>query len=179
MSEIVLCRHAATEHNLHKRFLSSTDLPLGEHGRAQSERLRKRLWTYRFVRCIVSPMRRALETRAIAAPDVPFEIEPALREVDFGSWEGETVEWAERYAPELLAQRRSDPVTFRPPGGESIEDAAQRLRPVADALRGEDRLLIIGHRIALGILERLMRDLPLGSGDVTPLEPAEFRIVRA
>lgn len=179
MSRLVLCRHAATDHNLTKRFLSTTDLSLGIHGRAQCETLREALRAFSFARCIVSPMRRCLETRALVAPHLPFDVEPALREVDFGTWEGRTLEWAETNAPELLAHRRRDPVAFRPPQGESIEDAALRLQPLARRLRRDDATLVIGHRIALGILERLLRGLPLESQEVAGLAPAEFRIVPA
>jgi hypothetical protein len=35
--------------------------------------------------------------------------------------------------------------------------------------------LVIGHRGTLGVLERLLRGLPLDSKSVTPLEPGEFR----
>ena len=51
--------------------------------------------------------------------------------------------------------------------------------PLAEGLRSQHALLVIGHRISLGILERLLRDLPLDSKDVAGLQPAEFRIVRA
>lgn len=122
-------------------------------------------------------MQRCLETRELVVPAVPFETEPALREVDFGEWEGKTLNWAQNNAAELLAQRRSDPVRFRPPGGESIEDAALRLHPLAQWLRDRQRTLVIAHRLSLGILERLLRDLPLDSKEVMQLEPAEFRIV--
>ncbi|MGA9943708.1 MAG: histidine phosphatase family protein [Candidatus Cybelea sp.] len=176
---LVLCRHAATDHNLAMRFLSTTDAPLSAHGRAQSERLRDAFTSFGFERCLVSPMRRCLETREIAVPELPFEIAPTLREVDFGEWEGQTLELVEERAPELVAARRRNPVAFRPPGGESIEDASARLRPLAERLRSHHAMLVIGHRISLGILERLLRDLPLESKDVAGLAPAEFRIVPA
>lgn len=89
-----------------------------------------------------------------------------------------TLEWLELHAPELLAQRRRNPIGFRPPAGESFEDAAGRLRPLSQRLRSGDDTLVIGHRVTLGILERLLRDLPLDSPVVSPLEPSEFRIVR-
>jgi broad specificity phosphatase PhoE len=173
----VFCRHGATEHNVTKRFLSVTDLPLGPLGRAQCRSLREALKLYAFERCLVSPMRRCLETRAIVAPEIPFAVDPALREVHFGNWEGRTLGWVESNAPELLAQRRRDPVRFRPPGGESFEDAAVRLRELAASIRDGGATLVIGHRVTLGILERLVRGLPLDSPEVMPLEPAEFRIV--
>lgn len=164
--------------NLSLRFLSRTDAPLGGEGRLQCERLRDALKAVDFDRCVVSPMRRCLETRALVVPELPFTIEATLREVDFGQWEGQTLDWVERTQPQLLVQRRADPVHFRPPDGESIEQAAARLRPLADRLRDDDATLVIGHRVALSIFERLLRGLPLESKDVVGLQPAEFRIVR-
>lgn len=175
---LVLCRHAATEVNLAMRFLSTTDASLGECGLEQCERLREALREFKFERCLVSPMQRCLQTRAIVAADVPFEIEPRLREVSFGSWEGRSAEEVEGETPGAIAARRADPVLFRPPGGESVEDAAARLHPVAERLRAMDETLVIGHRLALGVLERLLRGLPLDSQFVVGLQPAEFRIVR-
>jgi broad specificity phosphatase PhoE len=175
----VLLRHGATEANLAKCFLSSSNPSLGERGKLQCASVRDALAAFRFERCLVSPLQRCLQTRELVVPQIPYEIEPALREVDFGGWEGKTLEWAERNAPELLAQRRRDPVRFRPPGGESIEDAALRLRPLAEQLRDRERTLVVAHRLSLGILERLLRGLPLGSKHVVQLEPAEFRIVTA
>lgn len=124
-------------------------------------------------------MRRAQETRELVAPDVPFTVEPALREVHFGDWEGKTIEWVEEHEPELFERRRRDPVTFRFPGGESIEDAALRVRPLVERLAGAHATLVIGHRVTLGALERLLRGLPLDSRLVEGLQPAEFRVVRA
>ncbi len=160
------------------RYLSTSDLPLGAPGRAQCERLRDAIAGLDFERCLVSPMRRCLETREIVAASIPFAVEPGLREVDFGAWEGQTPEWVERNDPEGLARRRTDPVNFEPPGGESIARAALRVAPVAQQLRDERQsTLVIGHRISLGILERMLRGLPLDAR-IGGLEPAEFRIVR-
>jgi alpha-ribazole phosphatase len=178
-ANVVLCRHASTESNVAQRFLSTSDPPLSAQGRAQCERLREALEAFTFERCLVSPMRRCLETREMVAPGVPFAIERALREVAFGSWEGKTLEWLELHEPGRFAQRQRDPVRFRPPGGENFEDAAGRLRSLADTLHADGDTLVIGHRISLGILERLLRDLPLASPSVIPLEPGEFRTVRA
>lgn len=177
MSRIVLCRHGETEHNAAGLFLSSDDPPLNARGRTQCEALRGDLREFAFERCFVSPMRRCLETREIVAPDVPFEVDDALREVHFGSWEGKSLEWLERFAAELLAARRRNPVSFRPPGGESFEDIAPRLESLAETLRECDAALVIGHRGSLGVLERLLRGLPLRSQDVKRLEPAEFHVV--
>jgi alpha-ribazole phosphatase len=175
---IVLCRHGVTETNIAGRFLSRTDVPLSPLGIAQCRHLQIELEAFDFERCLVSPMRRCLETREIVAPQPPFEIEAALREIDFGTWEGETLEWLQANDPLELAHRRRDPVHFRPPQGESFADVAQRLQPVVEKLRRPLRWLVVAHRGTLGVLERLLRDLPLESQVVKGLEPAQFRVVR-
>ncbi|MGA2758971.1 MAG: histidine phosphatase family protein [Candidatus Cybelea sp.] len=177
MRAIVLCRHGVTESNLAGHFLSRTDVPLSPLGREQCRELQTELQAFDFERCLVSPMRRCLETREIVAPDTPFEVESALREVDFGTWEGQTLEWLQAHDPSGLAQRRQDPVHFRPPQGENFADVAQRLQPVVEMLREPRRWLVVGHRGTLSVLERLLRGLPLESQAVKSLEPAEFRIV--
>jgi alpha-ribazole phosphatase len=177
LARIVLCRHGATESNEFGHFLSTADPPLSSRGREQCEGLRTALLGFAFQNCLVSPMRRCLQTREIVVPARPFDVEPALREVHFGSWEGQTLELLERTEPERLAERRKNPATFRPPGGESFEDTVPRLRPVAERLRRGTSTLVIGHRGTLGVLERLLRGLPVDSHSVLPLEPGEFHVV--
>ncbi len=177
MRQIVLLRHGATEHNAAGRFLSSDDPPLSDAGRAACRSVAEALRRISVARVFVSPMRRALQTRDIVAPATPYEICDALREVDFGSWEGKTLEWLEHNDAERLAARRRDPVRFRPPGGESFEDAVPRLRAVAERIPDGSNVLVIGHRGSLGVLERILRGLALDAKDVTPMEPAELRIV--
>lgn len=179
MRRIVLLRHGASEGNLAGRFLSSDDPSLSEEGREACRNVARQLDELGLTRCIVSPMKRALQTRELVAPNLPYEVCEALREVHFGDWEGKTLDWLERHDAERLQHRRRDPVRFRPPGGESFEDAAPRLRSVAERLTGDARVLVIAHRGSLGVLERLLRGLPLEAKDVAPLEPAEFRVVLA
>lgn len=174
-----MCRHGSTDGNVDGGFLSSSDPPLNALGRAQSERVRAALQGVAFGAAFVSPMRRCRETLAIVAPQVRERIDDALREVDFGSWEGRTLAWLEANDPDGVAQRRRDPVSFRPAGGESFRDVAQRLQPFVDTTRAglAHNILIVGHRGTLGVLERLLRDLPLESRDVLPLEPGEYRFL--
>lgn len=172
---IVLCRHGATDHNLAGRFLSRSDPPLGIRGREQCEKLARELAGFSFERCISSPMLRCLQTREIVVPATPFRVDDALREIDFGAWEGKTLEWVEQHAPDELERRRQDPARFRPPEGENFMDVAERLQDLAAELQRSSGVLVVAHRGTLGVLERLLRGLPIDSRAVTPLEPAEFR----
>jgi broad specificity phosphatase PhoE len=177
LGAIVLCRHGTTENNAAGHFLSRTDSALNASGRAECRRLALALSIFSFERCLVSPMRRALETREIVAPELAFEIDSQLREVDYGLWEGRTLQWLQVHDPDGLARRRRDPVHFRPPQGESFADLSLRLPRLVERLNGMSNVLVIGHRGTLGVLERLLRDLPLDSQSVTPLEPAEFHVI--
>ncbi len=81
----VLIRHGSTQGNLEGRYIGSrTDEPLCPEGRAA---LRER--TYPPVaRVYISPMRRCAESAAIIYPEHKPVIVDALRECDFGAFEG-------------------------------------------------------------------------------------------
>lgn len=121
-------------------------------------------------------MLRCLQTREIVAAAIPFAVRDELREVDFGTWEGKTLAWLESYDPGRVSERHREPVTFRPPEGESFADIAPRLGNLVDSLDEEGTLLIVSHRGTLGVLERLLRGLSLRA-PLTPLGPGELRIL--
>lgn len=78
----------------------------------------------------------------------PVTIEPDLREVGFGDWEGKTRQ-------QLLAERPAeyhafyrDPVHNRPVGAEPLEDFGERVARVFDRLAAEhagQHLLVVAH----------------------------------
>lgn len=176
---IVLVRHGSTDANAAGSFLSTGDPPLNDAGRAQCDRAREAVARAGVTACLVSPMRRCLQSLAILAPGVSYEVRDELREIDFGDWEGRTIDELRVEQPEAVDARRRDPVHFKPPAGESFADVAERLAPLARTMRARSGLLIVSHRGTLGVLERLLRELPLDSPDVTPMEPGEVRTLRA
>ncbi len=59
-----------------------------------------------------------------------------LRELDYGLWQGLTRTEIKRRQPKLFRQWHEDPASVRPPGGESLDEAEERLRQaVRDILR--------------------------------------------
>jgi alpha-ribazole phosphatase len=174
---IVLCRHGATDGNAGGAFLSASDPPLNAVGVKQAAETARALHEIAFDLVLTSPKRRCRETCSIVAPTIEVHVDERLIEVNFGEWEGRTPEWLEEHAADALQRRRERPAVFRPPGGESFTDAAIRLQPLAETLERSDatRTLIVAHRGTLGVLERLLRGLPIDSPAVVPLEPGEFR----
>jgi probable phosphoglycerate mutase len=88
-NEIVLVRHGATEWSVSRQHTGRTDIPLIDEGRAQATRLRDQLGKWTFQRVLSSPLQRARETARLCGFDKP-QIVDALREWDYGDYEGRT-----------------------------------------------------------------------------------------
>lgn len=83
-------RHGETEWSLSGQHTGVTDIPLTENGRALAKRLRPALASHAFSLVMVSPLKRALETCALAGLADDAVIEADLMEWDYGDYEGLT-----------------------------------------------------------------------------------------
>jgi len=119
-----------------------TDVPLAETFAEEARSVRERLpwepaevWTSPALRC------RALAERLGAAP---VRIEPRLRELDFGAWEGRR--WEDFRGPESEAWAL-DPWGRRPPGGETAEELWKRVGELRSELIAAkaDRIALVTH----------------------------------
>src|ERR1700691_1369855 len=88
MSRVLFIRHAETD--MAGRFCGHSDPDLNDKGRMQLTELAHLLSTEAIDAVYSSDLRRAKSTaQAIAeARKVPLSLRPALREIDFGDWEG-------------------------------------------------------------------------------------------
>ena len=115
---------------------------------------------------ISSPMRRCrLFASALAGRHaLPLAIEPALREVGMGTWEGRTHHEVAQSQPDQLTAFQRDPVHARPPGAEPLDVFLGR---VVDAYARQiaahpgRRLLIVSHAgVTRAILGHVLRAEP-------------------
>ena len=92
VTTILLARHGETDWNRDGRYQGHADEPLNDTGRAQSRELAERLRGEPIVAVYASDLRRASETGEIVARalELPFGVDPRLREIDVGSWQGRT-----------------------------------------------------------------------------------------
>ncbi len=117
--KLYLMRHGPTEWNSANRIQGRTDVPLSDYGR-QVVLARQLPIDPGSAHWYTSPLRRARETARLLA--LGADIDPALTEISYGSWEGQFV-----YDPVLLQQRRSRGWDCRPPGGETRREAFARI----------------------------------------------------
>lgn len=99
-------------------------------------------------RIVTSPATRARDTAAsfdTCMKDLPrCEVEPRLREMDFGSWEGQRWDDIPRAA---LDQWAADLMDARPHGGENPAQVMSRIGAWADTLdiEADQRLWVVTH----------------------------------
>jgi 2,3-bisphosphoglycerate-dependent phosphoglycerate mutase len=148
VTELLLVRHGETDWNRDQRFQGHADPPLNERGREQARTIAEELARERLDAVYASDLARARETAEIVAArlGVPVTVEPALREIDVGEWQGLT--WAEIDERDPQARRRWDEQGHGWERGESYEQLTERvvaaLRRIAADHPGE-RVLVVGH----------------------------------
>ncbi len=108
---LLVARHGATQHNLDARFTGQIDAPLSALGERQADALAARVARRRFDVIVSSDLRRASDTaeRIARRAGLPVTLDPALREISIGAWEGREVNAVRREHGELLARIETDP----------------------------------------------------------------------
>ncbi|MFI5266228.1 MAG: histidine phosphatase family protein [Chloroflexota bacterium] len=165
---LLLCRHAQTGFNAALRFQGQLDEPLSELGRQQAQLLAGRLAEESIDVAYSSDLARAYETAtaALAGRPIPLRVDPRLREIAFGRWEGMTFAEIKDKYPDDVAARDRDRVHFAMPGGESLSQLGRRVRGfLEDALpRHEGQsILFIAHGGTVNAVISTLLDIPLTS----------------
>lgn len=136
-----------------------TDRALSERGRDAIEGLARRLDSVAMP-CFSSDLTRATESAA-RLTYATVALEPRLREMNFGAWEGRR--WADIEATdsERLQAWMMDWTTVAAPGGESFADVVARVRSWLDELpRDDHRHLVVAHAGAIRAAAVVLLDLP-------------------
>lgn len=152
---IVLIRHGPTEWSVSGRHTGTTDVPLTDEGREIAATLRARLAGADFATVLCSPLLRARETAELAGLGDRAELDPDLREYDYGAYEGLTT-------PQIREQRPGwylweDGV----PDGETPEQVGERAdRALARALEADGDVALFAHGHILRVIGARWIDLP-------------------
>jgi probable phosphoglycerate mutase len=140
---ILFVRHGETDYNLANRLQGQRDIALNALGRKQASAIGAKLATllpddlarlHAAGEFYASPLWRTRETMELAraamgfAPTI-YRLDPLLKELTFGAWEGLTWREVDARDPAGAAAREADKWNFAPPGGESYAMLAERVRP--------------------------------------------------
>ncbi|MFC7220072.1 bifunctional RNase H/acid phosphatase [Streptomyces polyrhachis] len=163
---LVLLRHGETPLTPQKRFSGTGDVSLSDTGRRQAAAAAALLGERGSVQAVVSsPLARARETAEAVAGRLGLDVrvEEALRETDFGAWEGLTfAEVQERHPDELAAWLKSAQAAPSG-GGESFAAIARRVAVARDKLLARyagKTVLVVSHVTPIKTLVRLALQAP-------------------
>jgi alpha-ribazole phosphatase len=125
---LILVRHGETMYNAHRRYTGQSDVPLNTLGERQAAALGECLATERLDVIVTSDLERTRITAGAIARyhGLPIQEDIDLRELAFGEWEGHTYNEVLARDANLVAQWRTDPATYAPPGGETIAQLRDR-----------------------------------------------------
>ena len=141
---IYLIRHGKTEANEKHLYCGSTDLSLSVAGREELQNIR---YDIKNVRFLTSGMKRTNETLQMLFGDVPYEVEPRFREVDFGIFEMHSYDQL-KDTPEYQAWLAGDNEINVPPKGESGEQMKARVLEALSEIKDDTCIITHGGVIA-------------------------------
>lgn len=140
--ELTLVRHGRTAANAGGRLQGRIDNPLDDVGRQQARTIADAVGAAD--RLVCSPLRRAVETAALAFPGMEPVIDERWLELAYGDLEGVRV----REVPaETWAEWTAD-ADFRPPGGETLGELGVRVRAAVDELASTgvgEHVVVVSH----------------------------------
>ena len=144
MTQLALLRHGPTAWNAEGRLQGRTDIPLTAEARAALACLALPA-PFHGWRALTSPLRRCCQTAA--ALGLAARIEPALIEMDWGTYEGRRLAELRAAGGAGFAAAESRGLDFQPPGGESPRQVQARLAPLLARLAaGGQPVVAVTHR---------------------------------
>lgn len=175
MTLLFLVRHGETEWSRSGQHTSVTDLPLTELGVQQAQTLSGHLDPQQFGLVLSSPRIRARRTAELAGFTGPAEptIDDDLVEWAYGDYEGMTSEQIHESVPGWTLW------THPAPGGETVDQVAERLNRVVTRVRdsGVEQAICFGHGHALRALAMCWLSFDLALGLHFPLETSTVSVL--
>jgi broad specificity phosphatase PhoE len=180
---LFIVRHGTTTMNIQNRYRGRRDIPLDAQGYQDAVDAARRLSTAGLTAVYTGPLRRTIATAQIIADEarVPdIRILHGLVNLDYGDWEGQTVEEAEVYDPAAFELYRTDPERAMCPSGERLRDATDRMigamELIGERHQGE-AVAAVSHAVMIRLAVARLNSVtgeswraPVGRGSVTGFE---------
>ncbi len=166
MTRFILIRHGETDWNIEGRWQGQADVPLNARGREQAAKLARSLSETSIAAIYSSDLSRARETaeRLAQVSGLQVCIDPRLREIHQGEWQGQLfTDIQAKYADEFH-QRKKHPMSMAPPGGETAFQVRERVLGAIQDI-GHKHLgrtvAIVSHGFAIAVLLAHYQNVPI------------------
>jgi broad specificity phosphatase PhoE len=151
MTPLIMIRHGPTLWNEEKRLQGHKDIHLSDEGRrlVSSWQVPTPFNSYQWV---CSPLHRARETAELLGAR-ELLVEPRLKEMNYGNWEGCRLGDLRKELGEVMAENEARGLDFQPEGGDRPSDVQGRLVSwLSDVARNGRPTLAVSHH---GVLRAL------------------------
>jgi probable phosphoglycerate mutase len=158
VTTLYVVRHGETPWNVEGRYQGQLDPPLNENGRQQAEATAHKLAALGFEAIYSSDLARARQTAEALAEKagLPVQLDPRLREIDQGKWQGVLIGDIRAGWPGEIEGWESRPWECPPPGGESLQQMQARMFAAVDeiiARHPEGKVAIFSHKLPIALLK--------------------------
>lgn len=167
-TKLYLIRHGRTDWNDEGRYQGQADPPLNRQGWLDAYAAALKLSTVCFDAIYSSDLQRAQQTAQVCAnfTGLPLQLEPRLREICLGEWQGLLVSQIQERFPELLERWKSDPQSVRPPGGETLGELENRVVAALNDITASPMaktVAVFTHKLPIAVLRCRTRGLDPGN----------------
>jgi broad specificity phosphatase PhoE len=158
MLEIIVIRHGETAWNTADIFRGRVQVELSESGLQQAEKLAGYLGRKKIKAVYCSPLQRAFQTAEAVARRQQVTAQPVedLTDLDFGQWEGVSVQEVKTKYAEIYRLWLERPDLAQVPGGETLQEASKRSLKALDKIIADNKegvVAVITHRVITKVLE--------------------------
>lgn len=171
-------RHGQTAWNLEERMQGHLNSNLTTLGIQQALNLAQQLPDLKLTHCYTSDSQRAQHTAALLTSKltVPIKLDPRLRELNMGPWEGQNKGTIQAKYSESWTHFWTNPQLYQPNGqGETFEELQNRsVQALNDIIKRHPGgvILVVSHRITIKVLLAHFLNQPLAelwtTGDIEP-----------
>lgn len=167
MVQLILLRPGTTDFDLQDRIQGTLDIPLTEPGRRETEQTAEKLRAYLPAAVYCSPRRSAKDTAEIIANVLGLKPKTLknLHNMKLGLWQGMLVEEVHHKQPRVYKQWQEHPESIRPPEGEIISEAIERVREALEKLARKHRtetIVLIAPEPLASLVQFVVEGTPLG-----------------
>jgi broad specificity phosphatase PhoE len=178
-TRVIYVRHGETDYPLDRIYCDGKEDPsLNPKGQEQARQAAEFLSKQDIAAIYASPCcRTQMTAEAIAKfhADCRISSDEALIERNFGVWEGLYFDEIESRYPELYLEWKRNQAAFKPEGGESVYDLAERVCPVVDemiAANAGKTVVIVSHVGPIRALIAQALEMPLARYRQLSIDPA-------
>ena len=146
MLQIVLIRPGATDFDQQGRIQGTLDIPLSADGNDEVGRTISELTNQGITAIYCSQCEPALQTAEAVASALGLRVKKLdhMQNLNHGLWQGMQIDEVRRKHPKVYRQWQEQPTTVRPPEGEMLSEALERVRACVKRLAKKHKQGTIG-----------------------------------